>query len=237
MRYIPYGGQKIESGEARIVSKSLLKKLITSGPSVKKFEKKIINFLGCKYASVCNSGTSALFLAMKGLGIKKNDVILMPSVNFISSYNIAKILGAKVFLTDVDKFTGQVTPQHIDECCKKYKLKKFNLLIVMYNGGYPLNAYNFVHIKKKYKCHILEDACHALGAEYFYNNKTVKIGSCSHSDISIFSLHPLKSITTGEGGVVTTNSKKIDKLIKLFRSHGIIRNKKSTGNMMFYTTQ
>ena len=98
MRYIPYGGQKIESGEARIVSKSLLKKLITSGPSVKKFEKKIINFLGCKYTSVCNSGTSALFLAMKGLGIKKNDVILMPSVNFISSYNIAKILGAKVFL-------------------------------------------------------------------------------------------------------------------------------------------
>jgi dTDP-4-amino-4,6-dideoxygalactose transaminase len=225
MKLIPYGGQKIESHDASIVSKSLLQKLITSGPSVQKFEKKINNFLSCKYSTVCSSGTSALFLAMKALDIKKNDIILMPSINFISSYNIAKILGAKVFLTDVDELTGQITPKLVEECCRKYKIKKFDLLIVMYNGGYPLNANNYIKLKKKYRCNILEDACHALGAEYLNKKKFKKIGSCFDSDVSIFSLHPLKTITTGEGGIVTTNNKKIDKLVKSLRSHGITRSK------------
>ena len=164
---------------------------------------------------------------MLSLGLKKNDNILMPAINFISSYNMAKNMGLNVFLVDVDQFTGQITPNKILQCIKKNKLKKISALIVMFNGGYPENIKNFYEIKKRYNFFIIEDACHALGAEYKSYNKFHKIGSCNHADISTFSLHPLKIITTGEGGIITTNNKKISKNIKLFRSHGMVRSKKN----------
>ena len=226
MKKINYGGQHIDDSDIEAVKKSLKKKVITSGSSVSNFEKKINSFLKCKFSTVCNSGTSAIFLALKSLNLKKDDKILMPAVNFISAFNVTKILGAHPILIDVDETTGQVTPEAIDKYCRKNKLRNFKALIVMYNGGYPLNAENFFDIKKKYKCFVIEDACHALGASYQYKKNIFKIGSCKHSDICTFSLHPLKTITTGEGGIVTTNNKTINKKIKFLRSHGIIRNKK-----------
>jgi len=224
MKIISYGGQYIDKSDIDVVKNSLRKKIITSGFSVNRFEQKINKYLNSKYSTVCNSGTAALFLALKTLKLNKKDKILMPAINFISSYNIVKILGAEPLLVDVDKFTGQITPSQVEAFCKKRKLKKFKALIVMYNGGYPLNADQFKKIKKKYNCTIIEDACHALGASYKHKKKYLKIGSCMHSDICTFSLHPLKTITTGEGGIVTTNNKKIDQNLKLLRSHGIKRN-------------
>jgi dTDP-4-amino-4,6-dideoxygalactose transaminase len=149
----------------------------------------------------------------------------MPAINFIASYNMAKIIGLRVFLVDVDEFTGQVTPNKVLECIKKNKLKKIQALITMFHGGYPENIKKFYDIKKEYNFFIIEDACHALGAKYRYKNKLFKIGSCNHADISTFSLHPLKTITSGEGGIITSNNAKISKNIKLFRSHGILRKK------------
>ena len=96
----------------------------------------------------------------------------------------------------------------------------------MYHGGYPENVNEFYEIKKFYNFFIIEDACHALGSEYKFKNKYFKVGSCRHADVSTFSLHPLKTITSGEGGIVTTNKNFISKNIKLFRNHGIKRNKK-----------
>jgi len=96
----------------------------------------------------------------------------------------------------------------------------------MYHGGYPEYSKKFYDIKKKYNFFIIEDSCHALGSEYKYQNKSYKIGSCKHSDISTFSMHPVKSITSGEGGIITTNNTKIAENIKLFRNHGILKNKK-----------
>ena len=96
----------------------------------------------------------------------------------------------------------------------------------MYHGGYPENVKKIYDIKKKYNCFLIEDACHALGAEYKFNNISYRIGSCKHADVSTFSLHPLKTITSGEGGVITTNNVEIAKNIKILRSHGILRNKK-----------
>jgi dTDP-4-amino-4,6-dideoxygalactose transaminase len=135
-------------------------------------------------------------------------------------------LKLKVYLVDVDEFTGQITPEKILECIKKNKIKKIHALITMYHGGYPENIENFYNLKKKFNFFLIEDACHALGSKYKYKNKIYNIGSCKHSDISTFSLHPLKTITTGEGGVVSTNNNKFAKKIELFRSHGIVRNKK-----------
>ena len=228
MKIIPYGRQYIDSKDIQSVLKTLKNEKITTGPIVEKFENQISRYLNCKYISTCNSGTSAIFLAMQAIGVKKNDIIIMPSINFVASYNVAKLLGAKVYLADVNRFTGQMSPNDIEECCNKFNLKRVKAVIVMYNGGYPNNAEKFVKFKKKLKSFIIEDGCHALGAKYLSNNKIFKIGSCAHVDISTFSLHPVKSITTGEGGIVATNSKNLDKKIKNLRSLGITKDKKKT---------
>ena len=225
MKFIPYSRQLIDKQDKKLVFNALSNDMITTGPLVEKFENKLKKYFKSKYSYVCNSGTSAIHLAMLSLNLKKNDVILMPSINFIASYNLAKTMGLKVYLVDVDKFNGQITPNKILECIKKNKLKKINVLLVMFHGGYPENIKKFYDLKKKYKFSIIEDACHALGAEYKYKKNFFKIGSCKHADVSTFSLHPLKTITTGEGGIITTNNSQIANNIKLYRSHGILRHK------------
>ena len=148
MKNIPYGRQFIDNKDIKLVTKSLSNDLITTGPFVKKFEKNLKKYLNCKYSYVCNSGTSAIHLALLSLGLKKNDTILMPAINFIASYNLAKILKLKVYLVDVDEFTGQITPEKILECIKKNKIKKIHALITMYHGGYPENIENIFNLKK-----------------------------------------------------------------------------------------
>lgn len=225
MKTIPYGRQYIDSQDIRFVSKALKQDLITTGNYVKKFEKNISKFLKVKFAISCSTGTSAIHLAFMSINLKKGDVIVMPSINFIAAYNMARLMNAKIFLADVDPLTGQMTPQTLLETIKRNKLKKIKAVLTMYLGGYPENVVEFYNIKKRFKFYLIEDACHALGAKYLFNKKYLPIGSCKHSDISTFSLHPVKTITTGEGGLVTTNNKIIyNKIIKL-RSHGIYRNK------------
>jgi dTDP-4-amino-4,6-dideoxygalactose transaminase len=158
------------------------------------------------------------------INIKKNDVIIMPAINFIAVYNMAKLMNAKIFLADVDSLTGQMTPKTLLECIKNNKLKKIKAIVTMYLGGYPENVIEFYKIKKRFNCYLIEDACHALGSKYLYNKGFLSIGSCKHSDISTFSLHPVKTITTGEGGIVTTNNKVFYNKILSLRSHGIIKN-------------
>jgi dTDP-4-amino-4,6-dideoxygalactose transaminase len=226
MKNIPYGKQYIDKHDKKFVLDSLQNNFITTGPYVEKLEDKLKKYLKCKFSHVCSSGTAALHLAMLSLDLKKNDIILMPSVNFIASYNMAKAMNLKVYLVDVDNYTGQITPEKVLECIKKNRLKKIKALIIMHNGGYPEHTASFYNLKKKYNFSIIEDACHALGAEYKYKNKFVKIGSCKHSDICTFSMHPVKTITSGEGGIVTTNNLKISKKVKLLRNHGINRNNK-----------
>ncbi len=227
MKVIPYGKQFIDQHDKDVVKKSLDENLITTGNFVNIFEKKIKNYLKVKYAVSCSSGTSALHLAMLSINLKKNDVIIMPAVNFISAFNMATNLGAKIYLADVDSITGQITPETIKKCIQNNKIKKIKAVITMYMGGYPNNIINFYKLKKKYKFIIIEDACHALGSRYRFRNKFLNIGSCNHSDICTFSLHPLKTITTGEGGIITTNSKKIYNNLYTARSHGIIKSKKN----------
>ena len=149
MKFIPYGNQFIDKSDISKLSNILKKDKITTGPVVEAFEKKIKYYLKSKYSLVCNSGTSAIFLALKSIGIKKGDSIIMPSINFIASYNVSKFFNAKVYLSDVNEKTGQITPDKIIECCKKFKIKKIKAIITMYNGGYHENADKFFELKKK----------------------------------------------------------------------------------------
>ena len=162
-KIIPYGRQFIDQQDIISVTQSLMKDKITTGLLVDKFEKEINKYLKCKYSVTCNSGTSSIYLALQSIQLKKNDIIIMPSINFIASYNIAKLFGAKVYVADVNSESGQMRPEDVINCCKKFKLKKIKALILMYHGGYPENAEKFRKFRKKLGCYIIEDACHAFG--------------------------------------------------------------------------
>ena len=226
MKTIPYNRQYIDSKDIKYVSKALKEDIITTGKYVKKFEDKFIKFFQSKYVLTCSSGTSALHLAFASINLKKDDVVIMPAINFIAAYSMAKLMNARIFLADTDYLTGQMTPTTLLECIKKNKIKKIKAVVNMYLGGYPENIINFYRIKKKYNFVLIEDACHALGAKYKFKEKYINIGSCKHSDIAVFSLHPVKTITSGEGGVITTNNKILYNRQKMLRSHYIIRENK-----------
>ena len=174
MKFIPYGKHHIDNKDIISVSKALKEELITSGNNVTKFEKKIKDFLKCKFAFTCNSGTSALFLALQSINLKSDDIVIIPAINFIASHNVAKLFNAKIFLADVDYNTGQMSPKNVIDLCNKFKIKKIKAIILMYNSGYPDNAENFKSLKSKYGCVIIEDACHALGATYKKSKKQSK---------------------------------------------------------------
>lgn len=226
MKKINYGRQNIELSDINAVKKSLYCDLITTGKQVLLFENKITNYVNSKYTVACSSGTAALHLAFLSIGLREGDSIIMPAINFVSSYNMCRKIGLKIFLADVDPISGLMTPQNFLDCIKRNKIKKIAAILNMHMGGSPNHIKEFYNLKKKYNCFLIEDACHAFGSTYMYNEKTYKIGSCAHSDICTFSFHPVKSITTGEGGAVTTNNFNYYQKSVLLRSHGIKRNKK-----------
>lgn len=221
-KFINYGKQSIQGVDKKQVLKTLSSEFLTTGPEVKKFEKKFSNYVKAKYSISCSNGTVALYLAFRAIGLKKNDIIIIPSINFIAAANMASLLRANIYLADVDPLTGQMTPETLKRCIEKNKLKKIKAICTMYNGGNPLHAKEFFLISRKKKSYLIEDACHALGGKYLRNNE-IKVGSCKYSDISTFSFHPVKPITSGEGGMISTNSNAIKKKIMLLRNHGIVK--------------
>lgn len=225
MKRLNYNSQFVDKKDEIEVSNSLYQDKITTGKYVLKFENNLKKFLGCHHVVTTSSGTSALDLAFKSISLKKNDVIIMPAINFISSYSMASQCGASIYLADVCPKNGQISLESILECIRKNKLKKIKAIVVMYLGGYIEGNIELFKIKKKLNCFLIEDACHAFGSKYKFREKKIRVGSCKHCDLSTFSFHPLKTITTGEGGAVTTNNLKLYKKLLTFRSHGIVRQK------------
>ena len=226
VNYIPYGRHFLDHDDKKAVSASLNSESISNGGYVKKFESRIARYCKSNYGFSCNSGTSALLLAFLSINLKKNDIIIIPSINFIAAASMASFLKAKIYFADISPLTGQMSPENLLECIKKNKLKNIKAVVTMYLGGAPNNVEDFFILKKKYKFYLIEDACHAFGADYFIKKKKYKVGSAQHSDICCFSFHPLKTITTGEGGFLTTNNNSLAKNINLMKSHGIIRDPK-----------
>ena len=220
------GKPHIESDDIKEVVKSLKSGFLSQGNSIVQFEKLFEKKLQCKFSLACNSGTSAIYLAMHSINLKKEDVIILPSINFIAAANVASLFKAKIYFADVDIQTGQLSVESVLKCLKENRVKKVKAIVNMYLSGNLREILNFYKLKKKLNCYLIEDACHALGSYYYYKKKKFFIGSCKHSDICTFSFHPLKTITTGEGGLISTNNKKIYEKSKLFRSHGIVKSKK-----------
>ena len=145
---VSYGRQHIFPKDFISVNKALNKNFLTQGKSVELFESKIKLFVNSKHAIVCNSGTSALHLAFLSIHVKKDDVILMPAINFIAAFNMSVLLGARVYLVDVDPVNGQMSPDNLLKTVKQNKLKKIKAIVTMYLGGSPENVLSFYEIKK-----------------------------------------------------------------------------------------
>ena len=226
MKFIPYGRQFIDKQDVFAVKQTLKNDLLTTGKQVDYFENKVLKMVGSKYAVSCSNGTAALHLSFIAINLKRYDIVILPIVNFIASINMSYLMGAKLFFADVDKKTGQMTPETLTQCIKKNKLKKIKAVVTMYNGGSPNYAKEFFKLKKKYNFFLIEDACHAFGGKYS-KKKNEKVGSCKYSDLTTFSFHPVKTITTGEGGMVTTNNYLLKDKIMIARNHGMIKEKKA----------
>lgn len=218
---INYGKQTIDKKDILEVIRSLKGELLTTGPKVKEFEKKFASFVGSKYAvAVCN-GTAALHIACIASGLNKDNELITSPMTFAASANCALYCGAKPVFVDV-KENGIID----EELIEKKINKKTKIIIPVHYSGIPCNMDNIKKIARKHNLIVIEDACHALDAKY----KNSKIGDCKYSDMACFSFHPVKHITTGEGGMITTNSKILyQKLLKL-RSHGITKNPREFKN-------
>ena len=218
---INYSRQNVNLKDVKSVVKTLKSPWLTSGPKIEEFQKKISKITGSKYSVSTNSATSALHLSCLSLGLKKNDHLWTSSNTFVASANCGLYCGAKISLVDIDKDNYNINIPLLEKklilAKKKNKLPK--ILIPVHFAGLSCDMERIYKLSKKFKFNIIEDASHALGGEYLKN----KIGNCKYSDITVFSFHPVKMITTGEGGVVTTNKKKISQEILRLRDHGIDR--------------
>ncbi len=214
---IPYSHQHIDQGDIEAVSKVLQSEYITQGPAISKFEKALCNYTGAKNAVVVSSGTAGLHLACIAAGIKSGDQAITSPLTFVASANCVLYCGGKVIFADVEKGTANIIPQEIE---KKVN-NRTKVVIPVHFAGQPCDMESIFRLKTKYNLIVIEDAAHALGARF----RNAKIGSCRYSDMTVLSFHPVKSITTGEGGAVLTNNKRLyDKLVTL-RAHGIVKNK------------
>jgi UDP-4-amino-4,6-dideoxy-N-acetyl-beta-L-altrosamine transaminase len=216
MNFIPYGKQTISQDDIDAVVNTLKSDFLTTGPKVKEFEKALCEYCDVKYAVAVSNGTAALHLASLAL-LNESDKVLTTPNSFLATSNAIIYAKAKPIFVDICE------DGNIDlDLCEKF-IKSDSSIKAIYGvafSGNMLNQEKLQHLKETYNLTILEDNCHAIGATY--NN--IKAGSCTNSDISIFSFHPVKHITTGEGGAITTNSKELyEKLISL-RNHGMIKN-------------
>lgn len=209
---IPYGKQWIDDNDINSVVEVLQSDWLTTGPKVEEFEKIIIDFTGSKYSVAVNSGTAALHCAMYAIDIKTGDEVIVPTMTFAATANSVLYQGGKPIFVDVDPDTLLIDIQDVE---KKITSKTKAIIAVDY-GGQPADYNLLQNIARKYNLNIIADACHAIGGSY----KGKNVGSLA--DLSTFSFHPVKNITTGEGGSITTNNETFAKRMRTFRNHGIL---------------
>jgi len=213
--YLSYGKQTIDDKDIEAVVNVLRSDYLTTGPKVKEFEKKVAEYVGVKYAVAVSNGTAALHMACFAAGISEGDEVITTPITFAASANCVLYQGGIPVFADIDPVTYNIDPKEIE---KKITNKTKAIIPVDFTGQ-SVNMDEIKRIADKHNLLIIEDAAHAIGAEY----KGKKVGTLA--DMTEFSFHPVKTITTAEGGIITTNSEELYKKMLLFRTHGITRDK------------
>ena len=225
---IPYGRQDITENDIEAVIEVLRSDFLTQGPTIKKFEDKVSEYCGSSHAFALNSATSALHVACLALDIGPGDLVWTSPITFVASSNCALYCGAKIDFVDIDPLTYNI-------CCDQLRVKlclaKLNgtlpkAVIPVHLTGQSCDMESIRQLSKEYGFSVIEDASHAVGGRY----KDDAIGSCKYSDICVFSFHPVKIITTGEGGMALTNNSQLAQKIGRLRSHGITRDPEQLSN-------
>ena len=220
---IPYGRQSIDKEDIDAVLKVLKSDFLTQGPCVPLFEEEITTKVGAKYGIAVNSATSALHIACMSLNLKPGDWLWTSPNTFVASANCGRYCGANIDFVDIDPKTYNMSIAFLSEKLmqaeKSGKLPK--VVIPVHFAGQPCDMPKIHALSKKYGFKIIEDASHAIGSSF----KKKKVGSCSYSDITVFSFHPVKIITTAEGGMALTNNKNIYERLLRLRTHGITNDK------------
>ncbi len=221
---IPYGKQDISQEDIDAVIDVLKSDFLTQGPVVPLFEQAVAQYCDANYGIATNSATSALHISCLSLGVKKGSLVWTSAISFVASSNCALYCGANVDFIDIDDKTINISTLSLQ---KKLEMNTINnkalpdVVIVVHMAGQSCDMEAIHKLSIKYGFSIIEDASHGIGSRY----KNKPVGNCEFSDITIFSFHPVKIITTGEGGMAITNSEKLSHKIKLYRSHGVTRDK------------
>ena len=216
-----YGRQLIDKDDIQAVAKILKSDWLTQGPTIQKFEQELNKKFGGNFASAVSNGTAGLHLIALGLGWKKNDIVITSPITFLASANCAVYVGATPDFVDIDESSYTLNPIKLESKLKQYLMqnKKVKAVVAVDYAGHPCDWDALKILKEKYDFQLVNDYCHALGAEYNNENKY----STNFADAVNLSFHPVKHITTGEGGAVLTNNEALDSRIKTLRTHGITK--------------
>ena len=221
MKSIPYGRQSISQDDIQAVVGVLQSDWLTTGPAVEAFETAVAEYCGVRHAVAVNSATSALHIACMSLGLQKGDVLWTTPNTFVASANCGLYCGSGVDFVDIDPQTYNMSVtalrQKLEVAKKQGRLPK--VLVPVHFSGQPCEMREIAALAKEYGFAVIEDASHAIGATY----EDSRIGDCRYSDMTVFSFHPVKIVTTAEGGMVTTQDTQLAERLRIFRSHGITR--------------
>ena len=216
---IPYGRQSINQADIDAVVQVLRSDFLTQGPTVPRFEQAVARYCGAQHAVATNSATSALHLACLALEVGPGDCVWTSPITFVASANCARYCGARVDFVDIDPRTYNLSPQALEEKLVAAEgtghLPK--VVIPVHLAGQPCDLAAIHHLGQRFGFRIIEDASHAIGGRY----RSEPVGNCRYSDITVFSFHPVKIITTGEGGMALTNDPEIGRRMARLRSHGV----------------
>lgn len=214
---LPYGRQTVEDDDIAAVTAALTSPYLTTGPLVRRFEDAFAARVGARYAVACNSGTAALHLAVMAAGLGPGDVAIVPSMTFLATANAVRMTGAEVVFADVDAESGLMTPETLTTALGRVAGGRARAALPVHLGGGVADMTGLAAVADRHGLILIEDACHALGA----TTADGPVGACQHAAMACFSTHPVKTITTGEGGVVTLNDAAMAARMARLRSHAM----------------
>jgi UDP-4-amino-4,6-dideoxy-N-acetyl-beta-L-altrosamine transaminase len=222
--FLPYGHQSIDEDDIAAVAEVLRGDWLTTGPAVAAFETAFAAKVGADFAVACSSGTAALHLAALALGLGPGDRAVVPTLTFLATANAARYVGAEVLFADVDPETGLMEARHLEAALDDPRAGDVKAVFPVHLNGQCADAGAIAAIAAERGLKVVEDACHALGAtDTADDDGPHPVGACRHADMAIFSLHPVKTITMGEGGVITTNDGGLDRHLRRLRNIGMVR--------------
>ncbi len=220
-RFLPYGRQTVDEEDIAQVAAVLRGDWLTTGPAVEEFEQTLAETVGANHAVVCNSGTAALHLAMLALEIGADQAVIVPSLTFLASANAARFVGAEVVFADVDRESGLMNADDFERAISQNSERNLAAVIPVHYAGQCADLADISAVADRHGLAVVEDAAHAIGTQYDIEGELGAIGDCRYSRMTMFSFHPVKTVTMAEGGAVTTNKTTDAERLRYFRSHGM----------------